>query len=67
MIYTLVNLKINEVLDKIKTSKNINEKSSSTSSVISVADELKKFKELLDLGIITLDEFTSKKNKLLNM
>lgn len=32
----------------------------------SVADELKKFKELLDLGIITQDEFNIKKNELLS-
>ncbi len=33
---------------------------------ISVADELKKLKELLDGGILTLDEFNEQKMKLLN-
>ena len=37
------------------------------SSVISAADELKKFKELLDLGIITQEEFDSKKKELLGL
>ena len=34
---------------------------------ISIADELKKFKELLDLGVITQEEFDNKKKELLNM
>ncbi|MGN1372952.1 MAG: SHOCT domain-containing protein [Candidatus Coproplasma sp.] len=33
----------------------------------SVADEIKKFKELLDSGIITWDEFNEKKTQLLNI
>lgn len=33
----------------------------------SAADELKKFKELLDLGVITQEEFDSKKKQLLNL
>lgn len=33
---------------------------------ISVADELKKFKELLDMGAITQEEFDSKKNEILH-
>ena len=33
---------------------------------ISVADELKKLKELLDSGVITQDEFNNEKAKLLN-
>ena len=31
------------------------------------ADELKKFKELLDMGVITQDEFEAKKKQLLNL
>ena len=34
---------------------------------ISVADELKKFKELLDMGAITQDEYDIKKSQLLGM
>ena len=36
-------------------------------SAISPADELKKFKELLDSGIITQDEFDAKKKELLGL
>lgn len=34
---------------------------------ISAADELKKFKELLDMGVITQDEFDTKKKQLLGL
>ena len=34
---------------------------------ISVADEIKKFKELLDMGAITQEEFDAKKKELLNL
>lgn len=34
---------------------------------VSAADELKKFKELLDLGIITQEEFDAKKKQLLGL
>lgn len=37
------------------------------SQSFSVADEIKKFKELLDLGIITQEEFDVKKKQLLNL
>lgn len=37
-----------------------------TSSSVSTADELKKYKELLDGGVITQEEFERKKAKLLN-
>jgi len=36
-------------------------------SAISSADELKKFKELLDYGIITQEEFDAKKKQLLGL
>lgn len=45
------------------------EKASATTVVapqLSIADELKKLKELLDLNIITADEFEQQKKKLLN-
>lgn len=35
-------------------------------NVVSVADEIKKYKELLDLGAITQEEYDSKKAQLLN-
>ena len=34
---------------------------------VSAADELKKFKELLDMGVITQEEFNAKKKQLLGM
>ncbi|MDO4744896.1 MAG: SHOCT domain-containing protein, partial [Clostridia bacterium] len=36
-------------------------------SAFSVADELKKFKELLDMDIITQEEFDAKKKQLLGL
>ena len=36
-------------------------------SQISVADEIKKFKELLDMGAITQEEFDAKKKQLLGL
>ena len=37
------------------------------SATVSVADELKKFKELLDMGAITQEEFDAKKKDLLGL
>jgi len=37
------------------------------SSTVSAADELKKFKELLDTGVITQEEFDAKKKQLLGL
>ena len=37
-----------------------------STGAISIADELKKLKELLDLGVLTQDEFNEQKHKLLN-
>ena len=39
----------------------------STLSSISPADEIKKYKELLDMGAITAEEYNTKKKKLLEM
>ena len=38
-----------------------------TNASISSADELKKFKELLDMGVISQEEFDAKKNQLLGL
>ena len=43
------------------------EESQAQSSSVSVADEIKKFKELLDIGAITQEEFDAKKKELLNL
>ena len=40
---------------------------SSTAPAASAADELKKFKELLDMGVITQEEFDAKKKQLLGL
>lgn len=45
----------------------INQKSSDTSALISAADELKKFKDLFDIGVITQEEFDAKKKQLLGI
>ena len=42
-------------------------KSAQGASAISSADELKKFKELLDMGVITQEEFDAKKKQLLGL
>ncbi|MCM3316692.1 DUF4429 domain-containing protein [Rummeliibacillus stabekisii] len=43
------------------------ENTASIQPAASVADELKKFKELLDEGILTQEEFDAKKKQLLNI
>ena len=40
---------------------------STSAPAISAADELKKFKELLDMGVITQEEFDAKKKQLLGL
>ena len=54
----------NYVDGKIREYKN---KGNETVQQLSPADELKKFKELLDAGIITQDEFDAKKKELLGL
>ncbi len=55
-LYNLVQNKISEAQSNIATISNV-----------SSADELKKFKELLDNGIITQEEFDAKKKQLLKL
>lgn len=50
-----------EELNQIKENKN------ASTSTVSSADELKKFKELLDIGVITQEEFDAKKKQLLGL
>jgi len=50
-----------QILENYKASKN------NETAVVSTADELKKFKELLDLGIISQEEFDAKKKQLLGL
>jgi hypothetical protein len=42
-------------------------KTNSSAPAVSAADELKKFKELLDAGVITQEEFDAKKKQLLGL
>ncbi len=62
---TAINNNVHQVLDSLKNS--TTETQSVSKPVISVADELKKFKELLDIGVITEEEFNAKKKQLLNL
>lgn len=57
----------NYVKQRIEEIKSESDKPTQIISQISVADELKKFKELLDLEVITQEEFDLKKKELLGM
>jgi len=61
-----INNKIHEVLDNLKSS-NAQQSSPQPSANKSTAEEILKFKELLDLGIITKEEFEAKKKQLLGL
>lgn len=56
-----INTKVHEILDSMKRI------STDDTSSNSIADEIKKFKELLDMGAITQEEFDKKKKELLNL
>jgi hypothetical protein len=58
-----------EIIKHSKNSTVINNMTSQTqtTNTLSVADELKKFKELLDMDAITKDEFEQKKKELLGL
>jgi len=60
-----VNSKVHEVIDELKSIKN--QPQQPTISNVSVADDIKKFKELLDMEAITQDEFDAKKKQLLGL
>ena len=55
--------KIRHAIDEYKNHEDDND----NGSPISDADELKKFKELLDMGIISQEEFDAKKKQLLGL
>ena len=50
------------VKDRIRASK---QKAAAPAAAVSGADELRKFKELLDMGVITQEEFDKKKQQIL--
>lgn len=59
---------INELVGQIKAEQQANERTKSNLVGDStVADEILKFKELLDVGAITQEEFDAKKKQLLNL
>lgn len=64
------NEKMTEVANYVKTQVDAVKKGASIPAVvnnnISVADELLKLKQLLDIGVLTQEEFDKEKNKLLN-
>lgn len=53
------------ILDEIEQEKSMNK--NSEQNLNSVADEIKKFKDLLDMGAITEEEYEKKKKELLNL
>lgn len=62
--------KCQEMLDILRQHKilsRINKGDSTPVSAISAADELKKYKELLDAGVLTQEEFDAKKKQLLGL
>lgn len=55
----------NYVKSRIAAIKNGSTTTSETNILVSVADEILKFKQLLDMGVISQEEFDEQKNKLL--
>lgn len=60
-------IEIKEAMDKYQAQESEAAITSSVNIVSSSADELKKFKELLDMGIISQEEFDAKKKQLLGL
>lgn len=60
---TSINNKIHDVLGSLKQNKNASTIVQSSSS----ADEILKFKNLLDMGVISQEEFDKKKSELLGV
>ncbi len=58
-------LRQNDILDLLQKSKN--QAAIPAAPAVSAADELKKLKELLDMGIITQEDFDAKKKQLLGL
>jgi len=65
---THINNKIHEVLDTLKEEfKPVREVQQQVAAALSPADEIKKYKELLDMDAITQEEFDLKKKELLGL
>lgn len=70
--YNLANVKdfhkeISNLLVERQNVKKVNETENVKKEIISSADELKKYKELLDMGAISQEEFDSKKKQILGL
>lgn len=66
--YKLANEFAVEISQKIRLAlENYKENPSDATATISNADEIKKYKELLDMGIISQEEFEAKKKQLLGL
>ncbi|MCL2080183.1 MAG: SHOCT domain-containing protein [Oscillospiraceae bacterium] len=59
--------KLNLLLSALISNDTSTEKETNSSEPISAADEIKKFKDLLDSGIISQEEFNAKKKQLLGL
>ena len=62
---TYANQSTDFVSQAVDKTKEVTASFTSTKSNVSAADELKKYKELLDLGVLTQEEFEAKKKELL--
>ena len=62
-----IRIKVEECKEEWTTEQAKATQSGVPASTISAADELKKFKELLDSGVITQEEFDAKKKQLLGL
>ena len=58
-------IRYKEIISLNKISFDNENKSNQTQNKVSIVDELKKLKELLDQGVITQDEFNAQKKKIL--
>lgn len=65
---SVLNSQMKEIADYIRIKvKECKKQKSGQTAAVSAADELKKFKELLDSGVITQEEFDAKKKQLLGL
>lgn len=68
-LYEFIKKKVNDVNEVLKTSIPVNEASAGAQKapVSSTADEILKFKQLLDMGAISQEEYDAKKKQLLGL
>ena len=66
-VYDIIITKLPVGLDTFLDFCLLNKSENNTEVTTSVADELLKYKQLLDAGAITQEEFDAQKQKLLNM